>query len=270
MTHAPGCELSRWGPPPCGARASWVVSVGTRKVDAQRSCARHLSLTCEVMQGAENRAATQRHRVLITLVQDVWLEPAGEPGEADKSSLGHKLARDPIANAALKPTVAVLDVVNHLAPATAFAVFPHIVTALYALLLSPFIRAAGSVPGKECLGIGCTSLTEVRHHQFEQDEDVIAPPDRPAPNDLVAPSGQRVIWLSRAVGGERRQPSHHVFIGHVDRQRPAAAILAMMQAALTFVEASQPRYLHILHLCSVRMQYASRLTHTLIAGGDQQ
>jgi len=49
-----GCELADFGPP-CGARTAWVVSVGSRKSDAQRSCKRHLSRTCEVLQGAENR-----------------------------------------------------------------------------------------------------------------------------------------------------------------------------------------------------------------------
>lgn len=38
---------------PCGRAAKWLVQVGTRKVDAQFSCARHLSMTCEAMLHAE-------------------------------------------------------------------------------------------------------------------------------------------------------------------------------------------------------------------------
>lgn len=37
---------------------------------------------------AGHHAATQRHRVLITLVQDVWLEPAAE---ADPATAGGEL-----------------------------------------------------------------------------------------------------------------------------------------------------------------------------------
>ncbi len=40
---------------PCGRSAMWLVQVGTRKADAQPSCARHLSMTCEIMYGAEGR-----------------------------------------------------------------------------------------------------------------------------------------------------------------------------------------------------------------------
>jgi hypothetical protein len=35
----------------------WLVQVGTRKADAQRSCARHLSRTCEIMRHWEEREA---------------------------------------------------------------------------------------------------------------------------------------------------------------------------------------------------------------------
>lgn len=49
------CEFAHWQPHACGARASWVVAVGTRKSDAQASCGRHLNLTCTTMQAAEQR-----------------------------------------------------------------------------------------------------------------------------------------------------------------------------------------------------------------------
>ena len=49
------CEFSDFGPV-CGASAAWIVAVGSRKSDAQRSCRRHLSRTCDVMRAAENRA----------------------------------------------------------------------------------------------------------------------------------------------------------------------------------------------------------------------
>jgi hypothetical protein len=40
---------------PCGKTAMWLVQVGTRKADAQLSCGRHLSMTCETMRHAEGR-----------------------------------------------------------------------------------------------------------------------------------------------------------------------------------------------------------------------
>lgn len=42
---------------PCGRTAAWLVQVGTRKADAQLSCPRHLSMTCEVMRHGEGREA---------------------------------------------------------------------------------------------------------------------------------------------------------------------------------------------------------------------
>lgn len=39
----------------CRSRALWVVSVGTRLADRQRSCGRHLVMTCRAMYEAENR-----------------------------------------------------------------------------------------------------------------------------------------------------------------------------------------------------------------------
>ena len=39
----------------CGRAAAWLVQVGARKSDAQLSCARHLSPTCEMRLGAEGR-----------------------------------------------------------------------------------------------------------------------------------------------------------------------------------------------------------------------
>jgi hypothetical protein len=49
---------------PCGRDAKWLVQVGTRKADAQLSCARHLSPTCEAMRHAEGR-----ERVALTVTE---------------------------------------------------------------------------------------------------------------------------------------------------------------------------------------------------------
>lgn len=49
------CEFAHFQPEVCGARASWLVAVGSRKTDAQRSCGRHLNLTCDVLFWAEQR-----------------------------------------------------------------------------------------------------------------------------------------------------------------------------------------------------------------------
>ncbi len=38
---------------PCGIAARWLVQVGTRKIDAQSACGRHLSMTCQAMYEAE-------------------------------------------------------------------------------------------------------------------------------------------------------------------------------------------------------------------------
>lgn len=38
---------------PCGNAAAWVVGVGSRHSDEQRSCPQHLSRTCWTMRGAE-------------------------------------------------------------------------------------------------------------------------------------------------------------------------------------------------------------------------
>jgi hypothetical protein len=43
---------------PCGAPATWLVRIGTRQYDAQRSCARHLSMTCIAMGQADRPALT--------------------------------------------------------------------------------------------------------------------------------------------------------------------------------------------------------------------
>lgn len=40
---------------PCTGAASWIVRVGTRKADEQRSCGLHLSRVCRAMYGAEGR-----------------------------------------------------------------------------------------------------------------------------------------------------------------------------------------------------------------------
>ena len=39
---------------PCGKAAKWLIQVGTRKADAQLSCARHLSMTCQALYEAEH------------------------------------------------------------------------------------------------------------------------------------------------------------------------------------------------------------------------
>lgn len=41
----------------CGARASWLVSVGSRRSDAQLACGRHLNMAALAMLGAEGRAS---------------------------------------------------------------------------------------------------------------------------------------------------------------------------------------------------------------------
>lgn len=40
----------------CRTRAVWIVCVGSRRIDRQRSCNRHLAVTCKAMFEAENRA----------------------------------------------------------------------------------------------------------------------------------------------------------------------------------------------------------------------
>lgn len=40
----------------CSNPAVWVVSVGTRNMDSQWSCATHLHQTCKIMYEAEERA----------------------------------------------------------------------------------------------------------------------------------------------------------------------------------------------------------------------
>lgn len=42
----------------CPAAATWTVQVGTRRLDAQDSCERHLSHTCWVMLQNEDRPLT--------------------------------------------------------------------------------------------------------------------------------------------------------------------------------------------------------------------
>lgn len=39
----------------CRARAIWVVGIGNRAADRQRSCNKHLALTCRAMYEAEGR-----------------------------------------------------------------------------------------------------------------------------------------------------------------------------------------------------------------------
>ena len=58
------CEFARCQPHACGARASWLVAVGSRKADAQHSCGRHLNLTCDMLLGAE-----QRGNVTLTITR---------------------------------------------------------------------------------------------------------------------------------------------------------------------------------------------------------
>lgn len=53
MRHS-RCEMTAWtGLTGCPARAVWKVAVGTRKLDAQLSCGRHLNRTCESLVQAE-------------------------------------------------------------------------------------------------------------------------------------------------------------------------------------------------------------------------
>jgi hypothetical protein len=48
------CESVAWSSgASCAATAIWLVSVGERKADAQRSCARHLSPTVTAMAHGE-------------------------------------------------------------------------------------------------------------------------------------------------------------------------------------------------------------------------
>lgn len=47
----------------CGAQAAWVVMYGNRRTDAQKSCSRHLSLTCEAM------AQGTRHPLTVTAIE---------------------------------------------------------------------------------------------------------------------------------------------------------------------------------------------------------
>ena len=50
----------------CGARALWLVAVGSRKTDAQYSCGIHLSRTCGLMLKAEDRGSAV---LTVALVQ---------------------------------------------------------------------------------------------------------------------------------------------------------------------------------------------------------
>jgi len=59
MTKAPEpqrCQcLDRTGVNGCPAAALWLVGVGLRKMDAQRTCGKHLHRTCQGMREAEDR-----------------------------------------------------------------------------------------------------------------------------------------------------------------------------------------------------------------------
>jgi hypothetical protein len=63
----PRCECTDLaGPDGCHAQAIWLVAVGSRQSDAQRSCGRHLNRTCWLMTGGEG----DRHVTLsVTMVQ---------------------------------------------------------------------------------------------------------------------------------------------------------------------------------------------------------
>ena len=52
---AHGCEAPDSGLDGCKATAAWLVRVGTRTTDGQRSCGRHLNRTCELMLFNEGR-----------------------------------------------------------------------------------------------------------------------------------------------------------------------------------------------------------------------
>jgi hypothetical protein len=62
------CECRQFpNEPPCRASATWLVRVGTRQSDAQRSCARHLSKTCIAMGQAD--------KPLLTVIRIGWPTP---------------------------------------------------------------------------------------------------------------------------------------------------------------------------------------------------
>jgi hypothetical protein len=56
-TASQTCEHRFWSREVCGSPASYVVSVGHRKHDAQRSCRRHLTATVDALVQAEDRDA---------------------------------------------------------------------------------------------------------------------------------------------------------------------------------------------------------------------
>lgn len=67
----PRCELHRTQDGTvCGAWATWRVSIGTRKYDAQDSCQRHLSATCTALSGGEGVDASVWHPVTVTRI--IW------------------------------------------------------------------------------------------------------------------------------------------------------------------------------------------------------
>lgn len=61
---APNCEHRKPNEEPCGARGAYVVSVGTRRHDAQVSCRRHLAATVDMLRGTECRDAEITVKVL--------------------------------------------------------------------------------------------------------------------------------------------------------------------------------------------------------------
>jgi hypothetical protein len=52
----------------CPAEAKWLVRVGTRAADAQRSCGRHLNRTCQALYEAE---APRRPVLTVTALAEV-------------------------------------------------------------------------------------------------------------------------------------------------------------------------------------------------------
>jgi hypothetical protein len=54
------CEHRHLNGHVCGAEASWNVSLGRRRYDAQDSCCRHLSATVQALGEGEGRDVTVR------------------------------------------------------------------------------------------------------------------------------------------------------------------------------------------------------------------
>lgn len=68
------CECTEnTGPDGCPAQAAWLVGIGSRTIDRQYSCGRHLHRTCRMMLEAEK----PRHAALT-------ITPAGGTGSGGR------------------------------------------------------------------------------------------------------------------------------------------------------------------------------------------